>query len=94
MKFQLRWLHDGQWQVSEARAAETFEFHGLTFAIHRPLAGNLKTWCVSEVSTGASLCINLPGTKADAKSEACRSLAQSSPESWHRTINQLLKSRH
>jgi hypothetical protein len=94
MKFRLHWLNDGQWHVSDAKAAETFEMYDLTWAIHRPLAGNLKRWCVTEVTTGASLCINLLGTKAEVRSEACRILALSPPENWHRTIAQILKSRH
>lgn len=94
MKFQLHWLDAGQWRLTEVRAAETFEACGLVFAIHRPLAGNPRTWCVSEVTTGASLCVNLTGTKAQARNTALDSLAQSTPDSWQRTIARIKKGQH
>ena len=94
MKFQLHWLEQGQWCVREVRVAQTFEFHGLMFAIHRPPDEASRTWCVSELSSGATLTVNQPGTKADAQSAACKLLAQNPPERWQQTVKKILDARH
>jgi hypothetical protein len=94
MKFQLHWIDNGQWRVSEVQSAETFEMYGFTFAIHRPVMGNPKTWCVTEVRTGASLLINMTGTKAQARDEACRTLGTFPKEQWEGTLTKLMRKSH
>jgi len=94
MKFQLHWPHNGQWQVSEVQSAETFEMYGFTWAIHRPIVGNPKTWCVTEVRTGASLLINIAGTKAQARNEACQTLESNPKEWWEAALNKLMRKSH